>query len=80
MSELKPRDPRTCPECAGHSLYQTTTRSGGGYGPILLPGLGRFLRMADFHVIVCADCGLTRFYAEQDARAQLLAAKRWTQL
>ena len=69
-----------CPECDGHSLYHTTARSGSGYGPVLLPGLGRFLRMADFHVVVCADCGLTRFYAAQDARSKLRTSKRWTQL
>ena len=69
-----------CPECDGHSLYQTTTRSGGGYGPVLLPRLGRFLRMADFHVLVCADCGLTRFYAEPSARAKLPTASQWNPL
>ncbi len=69
-----------CPECGGHSLHQTTTRSGGGYGPILLPGLGRFLRLADFRVVVCGDCGLTRFYASEDARSQLPSTKRWTLL
>lgn len=66
-----------CPECEGLSLFRTTTASGGGYGPILLPGLGRFMRVADFEVVVCADCGLTRFYASEDARSQLGGARRW---
>jgi len=66
-----------CPECAGANLYCTETNSGGGYGPILLPGLGGFIRLARFQVVVCADCGLTRFYAEPNARAKLARARAW---
>ena len=69
-----------CPESDGQDLYFTETNSGGGYGPILLPGLGRFMRLARFRVLVCAGCGLTRFYATQDARAKLPAAKAWRPL
>lgn len=69
-----------CPECGGPSLYQTTTNSGGGYGPMLLPKLGSFFRMPMFVVVVCADCGLTRFYAEPDARAKLRRSDRWIPL
>ncbi len=68
---------QNCPECSGSNLFCTETNSGGGYGPILLPGLGRFLRMAKFRVVVCADCGLTRFYAEPNALAKLPAANAW---
>ena len=77
MSELKPRDPRACPGCGGQSLHQTTTASAGPYGPALLPGLGRFFHTAEFNVVVCADCGLTRFYAEPAARAKLRTSNRW---
>ena len=73
-------NPKTCPECGRQNLYATTTNSGGGYGPMLLPRLGGFLRMAVFQVVVCADCGLTRFYAEPEARGKLPMAKAWRPL
>jgi predicted nucleic-acid-binding Zn-ribbon protein len=66
-----------CPECKSPNLFCIETNSGGGYGPILLPRLGGFLRMARFCVVVCADCGLTRFYAEPGARAKLPRANGW---
>jgi len=69
-----------CPECGGQELFSTTTGSGGGYGPILLPGLGSFLRLAKFRVVVCAACGLARFYADEQARARLPQAKVWRAL
>ena len=75
-----PRDPRACPECGGHSLFKTTVESGGGHGPFLLPGLGKFLSYAEMQIRVCADCGLTRFYAEPAARAKLRTSDRWQPL
>jgi predicted nucleic-acid-binding Zn-ribbon protein len=80
MSELKANAPRTCPECGGSHLHQTTTASAGTHGPALLPGLGGFLSFAKFRVVVCADCALTRFYAEPDARAKLSGSSRWFRL
>ena len=73
-------DSQTCPECAGQNLYGTRVNSAGGNGPAFLPGLGSFLCIAKFSVVVCADCGLTRFYAEPGARAKLPAASQWTRL
>ena len=69
-----------CPECGAESLYWTTTNSGGGYGPILLPQLGTFWQVAKFDVLVCAGCGLTRFYAHKEARAKLPTAKLWQRI
>lgn len=74
-----------CSECGAAALYRTTTNSGGGYGPALLPGLERPFSMgaffsgtfAKFDVVVCAECGLTRFYADLDARAKLPTATGW---
>jgi len=73
-------DSRTCPECARQNLYATTVGSAGGHGPVLLPGLGGFLHFAKFNIVVCSDCGLTRFYAEPGARAKLPNASQWTRL
>ena len=71
---------KSCPECGGLTYCHTSTKAGGGYGPYFLPGLGGFLRMANFKIIVCGDCGLTRFYAEPDAVAKLPRAKQWERL
>ncbi len=71
---------RKCPECAGQTLFTTTTSSGGQHGPALLPGLGGFLHYAKFRVVVCHDCGLTRFYAVDDALAKLPEAKYWQRM
>ncbi len=71
-------DPK-CPACGAESLYRATTNSGGGHGPLLLPGLNRsFWRpFAKFPVVVSADCGLPRLYAEAEALAQLPTASDW---
>ncbi len=71
---------RKCPECTGQSLFTTNTGSGGHEGPRLLPGLGGFLHSATFQVVVCRDCGLTRFYAGDDALAKLPEAKQWQRM
>jgi predicted nucleic-acid-binding Zn-ribbon protein len=67
-----------CPDCGGSNLFCTGSISGGGYGPMLLPGLGGFLRPAKFRVVVCGDCGLTQFYAEPSAREKLPRANAWS--
>ena len=77
MSELKHRVSRTCPECGSGNLRQTATASAGAYGPVLLLGLGGFLHSAQLRVVVCADCGLTRFYADAAALAKLPTSSRW---
>jgi hypothetical protein len=53
------------------------TSAGGGHAPNYLPGLGRFFSSAKFVLVVCRDCGLTRFYAQPDARAELRESKKW---
>jgi hypothetical protein len=72
-------NPKPCPECGQKNLFVTTTKSGGGYGPMLLPGLGGFFAdLPTFEVVVCADCGLTRFFASDKARSKLPTAKKWS--
>ena len=72
MKNVKP-----CPECGQKNLFATTANSGGGYGPILLPGLGSLFSMAKFDIVACADCGLTRFFAATEARDKLAASEKW---
>ncbi|GAB2664501.1 zinc ribbon domain-containing protein [Arenimonas aestuarii] len=67
-----------CPECAGTRVHSHGGISaGGGYAPNYLPGLGTFFSSGKFTVRVCADCGLTRFYASPEARAKLRDSKDW---
>ena len=66
-----------CPECGEAQLFSTEVSSCGGYGPVLLPGLNSWFRYPNFEVVVCAHCGLTRFYADEKARTKLEAAKQW---
>jgi hypothetical protein len=39
--------------------------------------LGTFLRAARFSLVVCRDCGLTRFFASSEARAKLKESGKW---
>ena len=71
---------KPCPDCGGVTLYQTSIKSAGPYGPMLLPGLGSLFRFARFEIVVCADCGLTRLYAEPDARAKLSKVRAWKRM
>jgi predicted nucleic-acid-binding Zn-ribbon protein len=70
---------KSCPHCAGTELYNRRISSAGD-GIYLLEGLGSFLHHAEFDVVVCAACGLTRFFAEPDARQNLRSNKRWKRL
>jgi hypothetical protein len=66
-----------CPDCGGENLRFTFARSGGPYGPLFLPGLGSFLTPAQFRVVLCGDCGLTRFFAEPGALSKLVKSRAW---
>lgn len=80
MSELKARDPRTCPECGGQNLHQTSVSNGGHAGHTILPGLGGWLLPAGWRVVVCGDCGLVRLYADATALNKLTGSNRWSRL
>jgi hypothetical protein len=66
-----------CPECGGHQLYETQTGARGGYGPNLLPGLGRFLTGAKMNVVLCETCGLFRLYADGRGLEKLQSSPKW---
>jgi hypothetical protein len=68
-----------CPNGKGGNLFRSSEISaGGGYAPNYLPGLGGFFGAEKFVVVVCRDCGLSRFFARPQARARLSEAKTWT--
>jgi len=76
MENLSP-----CPNCGGRSLYKSEEVSaGGGHAPNYLPGLGSIWLAGKFNLILCRDCGLTRFFASPTARAKLSESKKWKQL
>jgi predicted nucleic-acid-binding Zn-ribbon protein len=66
-----------CPHCGSADLYTRRVASGGGYGPIFLPGLGGLFRFASFDVVLCARCGRCEFFADEAARKQVPTAKGW---
>jgi predicted nucleic-acid-binding Zn-ribbon protein len=67
-----------CPNCKSNTLYcGPATSSGGGHAPDYLPGLGKFIFSARFVLVVCRDCGLTRFFAQPEARAKLNESSKW---
>lgn len=73
----------TCPECSGVNLYiSDEVAAGGGYAPNYLPGLEKYWGFvsAKFHVVVCADCGLTRFFAADEAINRLPESGSWRKL
>ena len=71
----------TCPECGKNTLYRSANVSaGGGHAPNLLPGLGSFWTAASFQLVVCKDCGLTRFFASKEARGKLSESSKWTRV
>ncbi len=76
MSQYAP-----CPNCAATVLYRTESVSaGGGYAPNYLPGLGTLWKGAKFDVVVCRQCGLTRWFARAEARQRLEQSKKWTRV
>lgn len=71
-------DTSLCPECDGNRVYrQGGISAGGGYAPNYLAGLGSTWSAAKFTIAICADCGLTRYYASPEARAKLTKSEAW---
>lgn len=65
-----------CPNCDSTELYRSKeVKSGGGHAPNYLPGLGHWYAAANFTVVVCRSCGLTRFFAAQEALDKLSDAR-----
>ena len=69
-----------CPNCSSKRLFRAKkgVASGGGYAPNYLLGLHTSMfSPATFEVVVCQDCGLTRFFASPEARAKLPDSDKW---
>jgi predicted nucleic-acid-binding Zn-ribbon protein len=73
MEKLSP-----CPNCGSRALYRSKEVSaGGGYAPNYLPDLGSFWAAERFHLVLCKECGLTRFFASRGATAKLPNSEKW---
>jgi predicted nucleic-acid-binding Zn-ribbon protein len=68
-----------CSDCGSSRLYQKEgIEAGASESPNLLPGLGTFFSYASMTAVLCADCGLVRFYASQEARHK--AMEKWARI
>lgn len=69
---------KQCPECGSSNLHSSSPIAAvGGYGPDLLPGLGKLFSSASFIAVLCADCGLTRYYATKETIGRLGQTGKW---
>ena len=75
MTQIKP-----CPNCEGTNLFTRSVAAATGKGPQFLRGLGSFLHYPRFDVVVCADCGLTRFFAEPGTYQQVASHPSWQRI
>jgi len=76
MENLSP-----CPNCGSRALYKSgNVSAGGGHAPNYLPGLGSFWNSEQFYLVICRDCGLTRFFARPEARAKISESNKWKPL
>lgn len=70
----------TCPNCGGKNIFMRTEGvSGSGYGNYL-PGLGGFGYYAKLYPTICQDCGLVRFFTDEDAVSKLEGSHTWERL
>jgi predicted nucleic-acid-binding Zn-ribbon protein len=70
-----------CPTCGSAELFRShPIDSGTMRSPNLLPGLGGFLHYASFRVVVCRNCGLTRFFADPQATDKLSSSAEWARV
>ena len=63
------RLPRTCQICGGSELFSRTVSD--LYGPNVLKGLGSLMRSRKLSVLICAGCGHTDFFADEEILEKL---------
>ncbi len=66
-----------CPNCGSDDLRRTTTDAVGHFGPDLLPGTSGVFQLAQFDLVVCCGCGLTRFFAPPKAVEKVVKSALW---
>ena len=66
-----------CPNCTSDDLRATTADASSHLGPDLLPGAHAIFDPGTLEVVVCCNCGLTRFFASHEEVERLLKSARW---
>jgi len=66
-----------CSDCGSRDLRTTTADAGGSRGPDLLPGVSGWFVPAKFDVVVCCNCGLTRFFVPQETIDKVAKSALW---
>ena len=69
-----------CPNCGGKNIFINKQGVTGNGEPNYLPGLGGFLYFAKLYPTICQDCGLVRFFTDEDAVSKLDTSKQWERL
>jgi len=62
---------KSCPSCGSTQIWVATTDANGGYGPTLLPKLGKMFKPAKFDVHLCGKCGHVSFFVTEATLANL---------
>lgn len=68
-----------CPHCKSDQVFESerlidTTTLGGELLPKLAPGA---FSSAKMRAVVCGDCGLLRYFVDDDAREKLTSSDHW---
>ena len=66
-----------CPNCTSDDLRATTADASNQLGLDLLPGTHGIFGQSTFEVVVCCNCGLTRFFASPEEVEKLLKSSLW---
>jgi hypothetical protein len=69
-----------CSNCGGIYIFVNTEGIPGNVYANYLLGLGGTLYFAKLYPTICQDCGLVRFFTNDDAISKLNAAKQWKRL
>jgi len=62
-----------CPNCESTEQRLTTT----GVPPAMLPDASGWLASPTWDVVVCLECGLTRYFASSDALDNIRKSVDW---
>ena len=73
------KSPVPCPNCQSRNVYKTKKPVGVWRRPrAQLPARTRSLvPRGRFDIVVCRDCGLTRFFVQQEDRDDLDDSSKW---
>ena len=72
---------KPCPNCRSDAVYAyKDTVPFTGEHLSFLPGLGTVFAAAHVTPVLCADCGLARYFATDEAREKVTSHSGWEKL